>query len=65
MCLVKLVLTTPVTQRANLTLVSGGSSSNATRGSLVDNIATDEEKIRTDDKHQWMPVAKLGVSYHW
>ncbi|MFV5390232.1 ornithine uptake porin CarO [Acinetobacter towneri] len=50
---------------ANLTLVSGGAPDNATRGSLVDNIATDEEKIRTDDKHQWMPVAKLGVSYHW
>ncbi|UIZ98286.1 ornithine uptake porin CarO [Acinetobacter johnsonii] len=50
---------------ANLTLVSGGAPDNATRGSLVDNIATDEEKIRTDDKHEWMPVAKLGVSYHW
>ncbi|WP_104483995.1 ornithine uptake porin CarO [Acinetobacter indicus] len=50
---------------ANLTLVSGGAPDNSTRGSLVDNIATDEEKIRTDDKHEWMPVAKLGVSYHW
>ncbi|MFV5481174.1 MULTISPECIES: ornithine uptake porin CarO [Acinetobacter] len=23
------------------------------------------EKIRNDDKYEWMPVAKLGVSYHW
>jgi hypothetical protein len=24
-----------------------------------------QEKVRNDDKYEWMPVAKLGVSYHW
>ena len=22
-------------------------------------------EVRNDDKYEWMPVAKLGVSYHW
>ena len=25
----------------------------------------DADKIRNDDKYEWMPVAKLGVSYHF
>ena len=49
----------------NLQLVSGGAADNPTRGSLVDNIAADENKIATDDKHKWLPVGKIGVSYHW
>ena len=49
----------------NLQLVSGGAADNPTRGSLVDNIAADEAKIATDDKHKWLPVGKIGVSYHW
>lgn len=24
-----------------------------------------ENKIRNDDKYQWLPVGKVGVSYHW
>lgn len=50
---------------ANLQLVSGGAPDNSVRGSLVDNIETEENKIRNDDKHEWLPVGKVGVSFHF
>ena len=50
---------------ANLQLVSGGAAANPVGGSLVDNITEEQKKIRNDDKYEWMPVAKLGVSYHF
>jgi hypothetical protein len=32
----------------------------------IDQAIRDEEnKIRNDNKYEWLPVAKLGVSYHW
>ena len=36
-------------------------------GSTSGQTAADNEarKIANDDKYEWMPVAKLGVSYHW
>ena len=30
-----------------------------------DALRAEERKIANDDKYEWMPVAKLGVSYHW
>ncbi|EZQ10119.1 MULTISPECIES: ornithine uptake porin CarO [unclassified Acinetobacter] len=51
--------------KANLELVSGGAANNPTGGSLVDNIAREEDKIRNDDKYEWLPVGKVGVSFHW
>ena len=24
-----------------------------------------QRSIEQDDKYQWMPVGKVGVSYHW
>lgn len=30
-----------------------------------DALRAEEQKIANDDKYEWMPVAKLGVSYHW
>ena len=37
----------------------GGTPSDAT---LVEEHLNE---VRNDDKYEWMPVAKLGVSYHW
>lgn len=51
--------------QVNLQLVSGGAAPNPVRGSLEQNIATEEAKIANDDKHEWLPVGKVGVSYHW
>jgi hypothetical protein len=28
-------------------------------------VAEHINEVRNDDKYEWMPVAKLGVSYHW
>ena len=28
-------------------------------------VADEQNKIANDNKYEWMPVAKLGVSYHW
>ncbi|MBU3848609.1 MAG: ornithine uptake porin CarO [Candidatus Acinetobacter avistercoris] len=50
---------------ANLTLVSGGAANNPTGGSLVNNIIREEDKIRNDDKYEWLPVGKVGVSFHF
>lgn len=50
---------------ADLTLVSGGAAPNPTGGTLGGNIVAEENKIRNDDKYEWLPVGKVGVSFHW
>ena len=44
-----------------------GNLSNAVAGSpsISQSVRAEEQKIANDDKYEWMPVAKLGVSYHW
>ena len=43
----------------NLTPVTGnGTSAN-------DAVSNEVNKIRNDDKYEWMPVGKVGVSFHW
>ncbi|HRO77485.1 MAG TPA: ornithine uptake porin CarO [Acinetobacter towneri] len=32
---------------------------------IAESVRAEAQKIRNDDKYEWMPVAKLGVSYHW
>ncbi|NNH34654.1 ornithine uptake porin CarO [Acinetobacter sp. NIPH 2377] len=34
-------------------------------GSAEADLRAEEQKIRNDDKYEWMPVGKVGVSYHW
>ncbi|RKG29269.1 ornithine uptake porin CarO [Acinetobacter tianfuensis] len=38
-----------------------------TGGSLSDEaiLAEHERRVEQDDKYEWMPVGKVGVSYHW
>lgn len=50
---------------ADISLVSGGAAPNVERGTLEENIALEESKFRNDDKHEWLPVGKVGLSFHW
>ena len=49
----------------NLRLVSGGAIPNAQSPSLAASLKEEERKIANDDKYEWMPVAKLGVSFRF
>ena len=49
----------------SLQQVSGTDQVNGNGDRLSDAIRGEERKIANDDKYEWMPVAKLGVSYHW
>ncbi|QQT57083.1 ornithine uptake porin CarO [Acinetobacter johnsonii] len=49
---------------ANLQRVSGSAVSTV-GADLDDELAKETNKLINDDKYEWMPVAKLGVSYHW
>lgn len=49
----------------NLQRVSGSATSNLPGVNLDDELAAEAHKIANDDKYQWMPVGKVGVSYHW
>ncbi|TCB68805.1 ornithine uptake porin CarO [Acinetobacter sp. ANC 4178] len=42
-----------------------GTFVNAAGGNAEQDLRAEESKIRNDDKYAWMPVAKLGVSYHF
>lgn len=42
----------------NLTAVSGAQD-------IETNVRNEEDKIRNDSKYEWMPVGKVGVSFHW
>ncbi|WP_314913337.1 ornithine uptake porin CarO [Acinetobacter harbinensis] len=48
-------------------LTEYGNLQNAVVGSpsITSSVQAEEDKIRNDDKYEWMPVAKLGVSYHF
>lgn len=48
----------------SLNRVSGSATNN--NGVALDTaLEREEADIRNDNEHEWMPVAKLGVSYHW
>ena len=46
-------------------LDKSGTFVNATGGNASADLRAEEQKIREDDKYQWLPVGKVGVSYHW
>lgn len=48
----------------NLQRVSGSATSNL-GANLDDELAAEAHKIANDDKYEWLPVGKVGVSYHW
>lgn len=50
----------------NPTVKLTGSGDALTGGQdFQDALRAEEQKIANDDKYEWMPVAKLGVSYHF
>lgn len=49
---------------ANLQRVSGSATSNIDKD-LDQELANETNKLVNDDKYKWMPVGKVGVSYHW
>ena len=44
-----------------------GDLQNSVEGSpsISESVDNEARKIANDDKYEWMPVAKVGVSYHW
>ncbi|RZG79125.1 hypothetical protein EXE10_16100 [Acinetobacter sp. WCHAc060033] len=44
--------------------VSGSATSNI-GGNLDNELAKEQYKIANDDKYEWMPVGKVGISYNW
>ncbi len=46
-------------------LNANGSFVNVNGANIDEDIRAEENKIRNDDKYEWLPVAKLGVSYHF
>lgn len=55
------------TGNPNVTLqqVSGSDQQNGNNEWLSDAIRGEANKISNDDKYKWLPVGKVGVSYHW
>jgi hypothetical protein len=49
----------------SLQQVSGTDQVNGNGDRLSDAIRGEENKISNDDKYKWLPVGKVGVSYHW
>lgn len=48
----------------NLQAVAGSASSTVGHD-LNQELANESNKIANDDKYEWMPVGKVGVSYNW
>ena len=46
-------------------LNANGTFVNVNSANIDEDIRAEENKIRNDDKYEWLPVAKLGVSYHF
>ncbi|KWQ05571.1 hypothetical protein SE27_10115 [Acinetobacter harbinensis] len=46
-------------------LNANGTFVNVNGANIDEDIRAEENKIRNDDKYEWLPVAKLGVSYHF
>lgn len=46
-------------------LNANGTFGNVNGANIDEDIRAEENKIRNDDKYEWLPVAKLGVSYHF
>ena len=51
--------------RTQVNLTEYGNLTNGNGVLIGDAVAAEEQKIANDNKYEWMPVAKLGVSYHF
>ncbi|RLL49082.1 hypothetical protein D9K79_03700 [Acinetobacter cumulans] len=53
------------TGNPSVDLDKSGTFVNAAGGNASADLRAEEQKIREDDKYEWLPVGKVGVSYHW
>ena len=53
------------TGNPKVNLTEYGNLTNGNGVLIGDAVAAEEQKIANDNKYEWMPVAKLGVSYHF
>ena len=53
------------TGNPKVTLTSTGTATTAGSQSLTEAVNAEANKIANDDKYQWLPVGKVGVSFHW
>ena len=49
----------------NVNLTSTGTATTVSGSGLANDVNAEEDEIRNDDKFEWMPVAKLGVTYRF
>ncbi|CAB1211083.1 ornithine uptake porin CarO [Acinetobacter bouvetii] len=53
------------TGNPTVNLDKDGTFVNAAGGNADADLRAEEQKIANDDKYAWLPVGKVGVSYHW
>ena len=53
------------TGNPTVNLDKDGTFVNAAGGNADADLRAEEQKIANDDKYAWMPVGKVGVSFHW
>ena len=53
------------TGNPNVNLQSRGDFVNVNGEDFDRDLAAEENKMSNDDKYQWLPVGKVGVSFHW
>lgn len=54
------------TGNPSVNLTSYGNLTGAAGAPTIEqSIAAEADKIRNDDKYEWLPVGKVGVSFHW
>lgn len=53
------------TGNPNVNLQAHGDFVNVNGADFAKDLAAEENKIANDDKYEWMPVGKVGISYNW
>ncbi|AXQ23004.1 hypothetical protein BEN71_13365 [Acinetobacter wuhouensis] len=53
------------TGNPDVNLQSKGNFVNVNGADFDRDLAAEENKIRNDDKYEWLPVGKVGVSFNW
>ena len=53
------------TGNPTVNLDKDGTFVNAAGGNADADLRAEEQKIANDDKYAWMPVGKVGVTFHW
>ena len=53
------------TGNPNVNLTATGDFVNVNGADFAKDLAAEENKIANDDKYEWLPVGKVGVSFHF